>query len=285
MRPKTVLITGASSGFGKITIPLLLKKGHTVIAALRGGRTRLVEHFEAELQAYPDRLIALDLHLEKPESIQLASQLVTEKFGGKLDVLINNAGYGLFGATEDQTLEQIRHQFEVGFFGPIALTQALLPALRASRGRVICMSSVAGLYSYPLYGMYSASKFALEGWAESLHYDLRPLGVQVSLVEPGGFKTDFSTRSRIFGAKSNDPHSPYAQRSQALDRFLTHASPRLGNPLRVAKVLIRLTEKSRIPLRTTVGPDAKFMVVLGRLLPEGLRLWLVDRAFRFILKP
>jgi short-subunit dehydrogenase len=243
---------------------------------LRGGDARLNSLFFRELQAYPGRLFALDLHLEQAESFENASRMVSERFEGKVDVLINNAGYGLFGSSEDQSLEQIRHQFEVNVFGPMALTRALLPAIRAARGRILCVSSIAGLVSYPLYSAYSASKFALEGWAEGLAYDLRPFGVQVSLVEPGGFKTDFSTRSLVFGETLQ---SPYSKRTQGLKRFLTQVNPRLGNPMRVAKLLVRLSEKRRIPLRVRVGADAHFMVLLGHVLPLRLRMLLLERVF------
>jgi len=246
---KTVLLTGCSSGFGKMAVPLLLSRGHTVVAALRGGQERLEKIFAEELRIYPGKLLALDVHMERAETFELATRLVAERLGGKLDVLINNAGYGLFGALEDLSPDQLRHQMEVNFFGPTFLTRALLPALRSARGRVINLSSVAGRHSFPCYAAYNASKFALEGFSEAMRYDLMPHGVQVALVEPGGFKTDFSTRSQVFGATAFASDSANRSRNEAIRHFIATSSKRLGNPARVARLLVKLVEKRRIHLR------------------------------------
>jgi NAD(P)-dependent dehydrogenase (short-subunit alcohol dehydrogenase family) len=277
---KTVLITGCSSGFGKMTVSLLLKRGHTVIAAVRGGQERLDKIFGDELKTHSASLLPLDLHMEKPETFGQAAQLVNERFGGKLDALINNAGYGLFGSIEDVSEEQLRHQLEVNFFGPALLTRALLPALRAARGRVINLSSVAGRFAFPTYAAYNASKFALEGLSEAMHYDLKPHGVQVALIEPGGFKTDFSKRSRVFGAQAFSPSSAYRVRNEKMDRFLSASSDRLGDPMRVARLIARYVEKKHLPLRRPIGADSWLMTVLGWLVPQRPRLAMVDRTIR-----
>lgn len=281
---KTVLITGCSSGFGKMTVPLLLKQGHTVIAALRGGELRLEKVFAAEQRTYPDRLVALDLHLERPETFSSVAKIIDDRFGGRLDVLINNAGFGLYGALETLTDAQLRHQMEVNFFGQAGLTRALLPALRAARGRVICVSSVCGRFGFPLYTAYNASKFALEGLFEAMHYELKPFGVQVCLVEPGGFKTEFSTRSLLWGEMAFAPASPYRERSEALSHLLSASSKRLGDPMRVARLLARYAERWRtLPLRRPIGVDSWAMWLAGKLLPTRLRMALLDFAFRKIV--
>ena len=254
-----------------------------MIAALRGGETRLQQLFADDLRAHPGRLTALDLHMERPETFAEAARLVQARFGGKLDALVNNAGYGLFGALEDLTEPQLRHQMEVNFFGPALLTRALLPALRAARGRVINLSSVAGRHSFHFYTAYNASKFALEGLSEAMHYELKPFGVQVGLIEPGGFKTDFAGRSLIVGETSFSAASPYRARSEALDHFLKTATPRLGDPSRVARLLVRSIERRRLPVRQPIGTDSHFMMFMGWLVPTRLRMWLVDRVFRLVV--
>lgn len=283
MNSKTILITGSSSGFGKLSIPLLLERGHTVIAALRGGQSRLESVLGKELLAYPGRLVALDLHMERPETFAAARALIDARFGGRLDVLVNNAGYGLFGALEDQAPDQLRHQFEVNFFGPALLTRELLPQLRAARGRVINLSSIAGLCSFPFYASYSATKFALEGLTEGMWFELRDHGVQVTLIEPGAFRTDFSTRSRQFGAGVEGAAratSAYAGRTEGLRRALVATPGRLADPMQVARLIASCCERPRLPLRIRVGKDAAAIALLRWILPSTWRVWLVDRAFR-----
>jgi NAD(P)-dependent dehydrogenase (short-subunit alcohol dehydrogenase family) len=173
---------------------------------------------------------------------------------------------------------------EVNFFGQAALMRTLLPALRTARGRILCVSSVCGRNGYPLYDAYTASKFALEGLIESMYFELRPFGVQVCLVEPGGFKTDFNNRSRIWGTNSFAPSSPYRARSEALDHMVTASSARLGNPMRVARLLARYVDRRRaLPLRRPIGIDSWGAWLLSRLVPTRLRMALTDLAFRKVV--
>lgn len=274
MRPKTILITGSSSGFGKTAARLLAERGHTVIAAMRGGQARLESVFAEERKRQPgpfSRIRALDLHLEKPASFaQLASRIESD-FGGKLDVLVNNAGYGLFGPLEDLTEEQLRLQMEVNFFGPTLLIRELLPLLRRSKGRIVNLSSIAGLASFPFYGPYCASKFALEAMSEALHYELRSQGIDVALIEPGGFRTEF-LNARVFSERSQLPESRYHRAVQNLSRLLELSSPRLGNPERVARLIVRTCERERAPIRRLIGLDARAMRLMQRILPDSWRV-------------
>jgi NAD(P)-dependent dehydrogenase (short-subunit alcohol dehydrogenase family) len=275
---KTIVVTGASSGFGKLAVLELLERGHTVIAGIRGGEARAAELFPGN-----PRPIAFDLHLDRPETFPGLRALIEERFGGRLDVLVNNAGYGLFGALEDMAPAQLREQMETNFFGPALLTRELLPALRAARGRVINLSSIVGRYCLPMYGAYSSSKFALEALTEALRYDAAASGVQVALVEPGGFRTEFNQRSYRLASGAGDPASPYAARSQRLVALFNNrrASARLGDPRRVARLIARLSEKPRLRrLRYPVGLDAHFLLALGWLLPDSWRVGLIDGFFR-----
>jgi NAD(P)-dependent dehydrogenase (short-subunit alcohol dehydrogenase family) len=276
--PRTVLITGASSGFGKLTTSLLLSRGHTVIAALRGGQRRLEAIYEpAELES--GRLLCADVHMERSETFEPLRELVQGRCGGRLDVLINNAGYGLIAPVEDLPEDRIRHQLEVNFFGPVLLTNLLLPALRAARGRILNISSVAGLAAMPFYAVYSASKFALEGYSEALALDLRDSGVQVGLVEPGGFNTDFSPTASQSTALVPEG-SRHGEAAAKATRFFAEKAARLtADPMIVARRLVKLCLRRRVPMRTIVGADARGLALLRWLLPDRLRLWISTKIF------
>lgn len=282
LKSKTVLISGASSGFGNLTVRLLLEKGHTVIAGLRGGQKRLETVFGEELKEFPGRLHAVDLHLEKSSDFGQVAKLLDTRFEGRLDVLINNAGYGLMGVLEDQSEEQIRYQMEVNFLGTALLTRALLPALRKAKGRILSVTSLAGLVGFPFYGTYCASKFAVEGLMEALRYDLKPFGVRVGLIEPGGFKTDF-VRAKLFGEGSENPASPYFHRTQAFLKVFEMTSARLDDPMKVARLISKRCDSRRLPLHNVVGRDAWLVRFMQMILPEQVRLALTEMTFNFAL--
>jgi NAD(P)-dependent dehydrogenase (short-subunit alcohol dehydrogenase family) len=276
-------MSGVSSGFGKLTVPLLLEKGHTVVAGLRGGQSRLESLFPEELKKFPNLLHAVELNLEKSAELTQAAALIQKRFGGKLDVLINNAGYGLLGVLEDQSDEQIRYQMEINFTGTALLTRAMLPALRAAKGRILNVSSIAGRTGFPFYGSYCASKYALEGLMECLYYDLRPFQVQIGMIEPGGFKTSF-TQAKQFGVSSDNPSSPYYERTQGFKKVFDKTSGRLDDPMKVARLISRLCDARRIPFRNRIGRDAFSLQLLEWIVPERMRLPLVHFIFNSMLK-
>lgn len=278
MSKKTILITGTSTGFGLDAVQRLLARGHTVIAGVRGGAARMEALAPAAWREAGPRALAVDLHMDDAKTFEAARQLV-EKQGGRLDALINNAGYGAFGPVEDLAMDRIRHQLEVNFFGPVGLTQALLPALRAARGRVIQVSSVAGRLGFPFYGAYNASKFALEGLSEALALELMPLGVQVCLVEPGGFRTSFSGDKKREESWYHKQGSAYGGKPEAMQRAIARFDARLGDPARVGRLLVRLCERRRIPFRVPIGADSVALLTLSRLLPHRLRLRLVEAGY------
>ncbi len=186
---KTVLITGASSGFGRETVKLFQQKGWNVIATMRSPEK------EKELNLLPGvSVVRLDVTDE-------ASIKEATAGAGPIDVLVNNAGYGTLGALEAAPDSVIRQQMEVNFFGVIAVTRAVLPGMRARRsGVIINVSSMGGRVVFPFSTLYHASKFAIEGLTESLQYELNPLGIRTKLIEPGGYRTDFASRSMaLFG--------------------------------------------------------------------------------------
>lgn len=258
---------------------LLVARGHRVLAGIRGGEPRLKTLFSPEL-IQTGRLHAVDLHMDRSEGFSAAHLQIQRDFGGKLDVLINNAGHALMGPLETQSPAQLRNQMEVNFFGPALLTRELLPCLRAAKGRIINVSSIAGMVSFPFYGSYNASKHALEGLTEALAYELKPFGIQVGLIEPGGFKTRFVEASQ-YGESGQDPASPYFKRIEAFSRAIRKKNERLaGNPAQVARLIVRLAECSRVPIRNIIGIDARFMAWMRRLLPERWRVALCEWVFK-----
>ncbi|MBN8885210.1 MAG: SDR family oxidoreductase [Rudaea sp.] len=192
---KTILITGTSSGLGRAAAKLFQAKGWNVIATMREPDR------ETEL-ARLDRTLVARLDVQDVDSIHAAVDAGLAKFG-RIDALVNNAGYGSFGPLEAAPLEKIRRQFDVNVFGLLATTKALLPHFRGQRsGVIVNISSIGGRMTFPLGSLYHGTKFAVEGISESLHYELTPLGIRVKIVEPGGIQTDFGGRSLDF---SNDP--------------------------------------------------------------------------------
>jgi NAD(P)-dependent dehydrogenase (short-subunit alcohol dehydrogenase family) len=198
---------------------------------------------------------------------------------GRIDVLVNNAGFAVAGFAEDLTLGEIRSQFETNFFGHVAVTKHVLPAMRRQRsGRVIMVSSISGLHGGPTVSSYSASKFALEGWSESLRFELNPLGIKVVLIEPGAFQTDIWTRNARIGQKALDGSSPNRERGQKM-RDRVQSIPK-RHPILVAKTIVRIARVPNPRLRYLVGKDAHIQLWLKRLLPWKWHERLVARSLK-----
>ena len=243
---KTVLITGASSGFGRVTAKLFHTHGWNVIATMRSPEK------ETELAALNDILVSrLDV-TDKP-SIKSTIAAGIKKFG-RIDVLVNNAGYGAMGALEAASEEEIKKQFDVNFFGLIAVTQAVLPGMRQQRsGTIINVSSIGGKVTFPFCSLYHATKFAVEGLTESMQYELNPFGINLKLIEPGGYKTEFAGRSMsLFGADG------LAEYQADFDKFITVIEqwPMSENIGEVAEVIYEAATDGTEKLRYPVGHDA-----------------------------
>lgn len=275
---KTVLITGASSGFGHQLVPRFLDAGWTVLAAMRNAEDRKAL-FKEEAARAADRLFVINLDVTNKQDREGVARFIEQRLDGRLDALVNNAGFGLFGALEDVTEAQMREQMEVNFFGLALLTRQLLPPLRRARGRVISVSSVLGYTGMPLSSLYSASKFAVEGLSESLYYELRPHGVQVAVVEPGAFRTGFRD-NMVYGETSFDESSAYARQFAAFKRYRQTRDQRNGNPMEpVLDAVMKLAAAKKMPLRVRCGRDAKAGYAAKRLLPEGLHLAVLGKLF------
>lgn len=279
---KTILITGCSSGFGLEMVHDLIEEGHHVIATMRSAEER-----KAVFENVKDKtkLTVLNLDVCEASDIQHAAEHVDSVHDGKLDVLINNAGYGLYGALEDVNEEQMRHQMEVNFFGAALLTRALLPALRKSKGKVINISSVMGRFSLPLGSIYSASKFALEGLSEGLYYELRPFGVQVCAVQPGAHRTGF-VKAMIWGENSQNESSPYIGQTKGLLRNveqMTSRSNAVGSD-NVSKIVSKLISKKNMPRRVLAGKDAVATGLAQRFLPESVYHGILNKSYAKVFR-
>jgi NAD(P)-dependent dehydrogenase (short-subunit alcohol dehydrogenase family) len=273
---RTVLITGATSGFGKLLTEAFLKQGDRVIATGRNLLDRR-EIFEKDREIYQDKLVELNMDVTKKSEIQDVINTVREK-NLPLDILINNAGHGLFGALEDLEEEDIRHQMEVNFFGTVLVTKMFLPFLRGSRGKIFNFSSVFGFMGFPHTALYCASKYAVEGLTESLRGELSPFGVQVCLIEPGGYRTNFG--SNIRWVQKTSTYEVQISNYRELHRKISLRKPQ--QPMEVALGILELSKKSSLPMRKVFGRDGNLSYVLKRFLPSFFYFGLMDMVFKKI---
>ncbi len=276
MLNKRVIITGCSSGFGQLMAYRFAEEGWQVLATTR--------HPE-KLKANAKNIHVLAADIMQPDGRANVVDYVKKYWGGELDCIINNAGFGLAGPLEMLAEEQIRRQIEVNLFAPILLTKALLPNLRASKGRIINLSSVLGFTGMPLQSLYASSKFALEGWSESLHYELAPHGMQVALVEPGGFRTSFA-QNMEWPLETNTDAPLYKQQLNGFRSFFTKLSQRGkgNNPACVVDVVVKLASQQTMPIRTRVGTDAHALYYLRRILPQRVADMLLRRISKRLMR-
>lgn len=279
IQKKKILITGCSSGIGRDLVGELLNAGHIVIASMRQTENRR-NIFLKELTKYPDQIFVQELDVCKDLDRKNTAELINSKFSGHLDGLINNAGFGVFGALEDISEEQIRLQMEVNFFGLTLLCKELLPALRKAGGRIINISSVLGYSALPLSSMYCASKYAIEGLSEALYHELKPFNVKVCLLEPGGHKTNFRENMLLAKDSSSEESSyfPYTKNyCLMLEKKINKEGTSANN---ISKKVLKLLNSSSPPLRTPSGFDAVSVYWLKKLLPERIFLMLVGLISR-----
>jgi len=245
---KTWFITGASSGFGRAFAAHALDRGYNVVATAR----RVAKLQDLAGQA-PERVLAVELDVDRTGDAEAAITAAVDRFG-RIDVVINNAGYGIVGAVEETPETEFRAVMETNFFGAMAVTHAALPVLRAQRsGAIVNISSLGGQLSYPGFGAYSASKFALEGASEALALEVAPFGIKVLIVEPGAFRTDF--------AASALRHMPIIEAYQEIVgpiRSFAHAmhETQEGDPRKAAEAIEQALDAETTPLRLQLGGDS-----------------------------
>lgn len=269
MKQKTVLITGASSGIGKETARQLIREGYLVYAAAR----RLEQM--ADLQELGG--IPLQMDITREEDVQAVVSRIEQDRGG-VDILINNAGFGLYGAMEDIPLDEARYQFEVNLFGLARLTQLVLPYMRAQRaGTIVNISSVGGKIYMPLGSWYHATKHALEGWSDSLRLELKPFNIDVVIVEPGLIDTGFSdVLAGPMGQHSAD--GPYREMVLAVANAAGGGNGlRYSPPAVIAETISRALKARQPRTRYAAGSMAKPLILARRLLSDRLFDWAVSR--------
>jgi len=246
---RTWFVTGSSSGFGKSIVEAALARGERVFATARNvdGLAPLVKQHEGRL-----RVAVLDV--TNAAQAEFASASAMEAFG-RIDVLVNNAGYGLIGAFEDCSDVQIRRNFEVNFFGALNVTRALLPSMRqAGSGTIVNMSAAAAISNYAGFSIYGAAKCALEGWSEGLRAELAPLGVRVMIVQPGPFRTDFIARSLEKAAMTTAGYERTVGGFAGLLVRMNGKQP--GDPARAAGAIIAAVDQANVPARLVLGKYA-----------------------------
>ncbi|MEU5314049.1 oxidoreductase [Streptomyces sp. NPDC021562] len=242
-------ITGSSRGFGLEITRAALAAGHQVVATARN-----TEAVRTQFPDAGDALLTAALDVTDPQSIRTAVDAAIERFG-RIDVLVNNAGNGLLAAVEESDDAAVRRVFETNVFGPLAVQRAVLPVLRGQRsGHVINISSIVGFATAPGWGIYASTKFAVEGFTETLHTELAPLGIHVTLVEPGFFRTDFLDPTSLdTGPATIDDYAPTVGTMRTAAASLNHTQP--GDPAKAARAIVEMAAAPEPPLRLPLGTD------------------------------
>jgi NAD(P)-dependent dehydrogenase (short-subunit alcohol dehydrogenase family) len=241
------LITGCSTGIGREIARAALEAGHSVVVTAR--QAHAVQDFVDE---FGDRALAVALDVTDAAEITAAVSAAEEAFGG-IDVLVNNAGHGYLSAVEEGEDAEVRKLFDVNFFGAVGMIKAVLPAMRArGSGHIINMSSMTGLVANPPNAYYSSTKFALEAITEALATEVRPLGIKVTAIEPGAFRTDWATRSMKESATPIADYADVAARKDLIKQFADHLP---GDPRKVAEAVLMVATLDEPPLRLLLGRD------------------------------
>lgn len=243
------LITGCSTGFGRALAKELLENRYRVAVTARN-----IDQIRDLADAYPETAIALTLDVTIPTQIKEAVDATITRFG-QIDVLVNNAGIGYFAAIEESEDEEVRKMFEINVFGLARMTQEVLPYMRKRKsGHILNIASIGGLRSFPAVGFYNATKYAVDGLSESLHKEVSPLGIKVTIIAPSGFRTDWAGRSAKNSAISIEDYASTAGKNKGDIRGYSGNQP--GDPVKAAKAMILVTETENPPLRLLLGKAA-----------------------------
>ncbi len=246
---KVWLISGCSSGFGRALALEVLAKGYQVAVASRN-----INDVLDIVKDYPDSSIAVKLDVTKIKEIKEAIAETITRFV-QIDVLVNNAGIGYFGAIEESEDEEVRRMFEINFFGLAKMIQEVLPHMRKRKsGHILNIASIGGLRSFPGVGFYNATKYAVDGLSEALYKEVSPLGIKVTIVAPSGFRTDWAGRSAKDSSIKIEDYTDTSGKNMGDIRGYSGNQP--GDPVKAAKAMIEVTETEKPPLRLLLGVAA-----------------------------
>ncbi len=263
---KIALVTGASSGIGLLSAVELARRGMTVVATMRNPERRGRLEDAARAAGVLERMDVRQLDVTDFDAIPGVFEKVAADHK-RIDVLLNNAGFAVGGFAEDIQMSELRHQFETNFFGNVATTKAALPIMRRQRaGHILTVTSIGGRIGQPVVSSYTASKFALEGWTESLRLECAPLGIKVVLIEPGAFATDIWERNSELGANVTQADSPNYARAQRFQKEVIKQIPQ-ADATEVATLIADAAEDPNPRLRYMIGKDAKIQWAMRTILP------------------
>ncbi|PEA78176.1 short-chain dehydrogenase [Bacillus wiedmannii] len=279
MDKKIAVITGASSGFGLLTTLELAKKDYLVIATMRNLNKQEDLISQATKLNLQQNIKIQQLDVTNQNSIHNFQLFLKEI--NRVDLLINNAGYAHGGFVEEIPVEEYRKQFETNLFGAISITQLVLPYMRVQKGgKIINISSISGQVGFPGLSPYVSSKYALEGWSESLRLEVKPFGIDVVLVEPGSYNTNIWEVGKQLATNQSDTTSPYKEYMDKIQKHINSGSDKFGNPIDVSNKIVEIAESKRTNLRYPIGKGVKFMIFAKRILPWRLWEYLVLRTFK-----
>jgi NAD(P)-dependent dehydrogenase (short-subunit alcohol dehydrogenase family) len=266
LEKKVAVVTGASGGIGLLSALELARSGFHVVATMRNLSKRTGLDREAAQQGLQQRLEVRQLDVIDFPSIRPVISSIARELG-RIDVLVNNAGFAMGGFAEDVALTELREQLETNFFGQVEVAKAAMPIFRGRRsGHIIMVSSISGVCAQAGVSSYSASKFALEGWSESLRIESQPLGIRVVLVEPGAFRTDiWDTNVRVAEAAFSD-HSPNKVRARHFAEYVKSKVVK-HDPIQVARLIARIANNPNPRLRYVAGTDACIQKWMKMILP------------------
>jgi NAD(P)-dependent dehydrogenase (short-subunit alcohol dehydrogenase family) len=274
---KVAVVTGSSSGIGYETSLALAREGFLTYATMRNLEKGSIIKSESDKENLPLKIMQLDV--TDDASVNKAVQSIISD-SGRIDVTVNNAGYGLVGAFEDLSLDEIKQQYETNFFGVVRVTQAVIPIMRKQKsGRIINISSGAGRFGYPGGSAYVSTKFAMEGLSESLSYELDPFGIKVILVEPGVIRTNFGN-VMVVAKKSQDPVSAYLSMTRKMNEVLGQLMQNGSPPSLVANVVLQAAKSDNPNLRYLAGKDVEQWVDQKKKMSDNEFFNMMNQSFK-----